>query len=103
MPSFLKWGILYGNWPGLVRCCCICKIEQFTKGKAYDTIVAVYEWRQVHMGIYLNSKKAALLYQKETRALYFVDKTLLVMQGKNLWQGCKHYTQGSNGSLCKTG
>lgn len=30
------------------------------------------------MGIYLNSKKAALLYQKETRALYFVDKTPLV-------------------------
>ena len=30
------------------------------------------------MGFYLNSKKPAILYGKEARAAYFVDKTLLL-------------------------
>lgn len=32
------------------------------------------------MGIYLNSKKAFLLYQKESRAVYFVDKTSMLRE-----------------------
>ena len=30
------------------------------------------------MGIYLNSKRAALLYRKEARAIYFIDKSKMI-------------------------
>ena len=46
------------------------------------------------MGSYLNSKKACLLYQDETEATYFVDKTAILDELIPLIEQRDNTTQG---------
>ena len=39
------------------------------------------------MGIYLNGKRASLLYRKETKAAYFVDKSKMFDELIGFWEG----------------
>ncbi len=45
------------------------------------------------MGLYLNSKKPAILYQNETRAAYFIDKTALLDELAALLESSDHAPQ----------